>query len=397
MGRRPFDIAIRFGFFDLLCTGSTKDFAARVMGVSNSTADRWWANAGGMTLMKGGVGGLAVVVDDDGTEARGHRLGLGERIEIQSALQRDLGVTEIAILIGRPRTTVWREIGRNSNADGTYHALMAHQRSKVNALRPKAFKLDGHPEQQMIEDSFDDGWSPKLVSHSLKIQFPNDKAHQISYETLYNTLYVQSRGSLRADLYKTLSTSRPARKSRISASRQGKIYDKALKIVDRPDVKDRKVPGHWEGDLIMGSGGTAIGTLVERTSRFVILLHLPGNHQADTVAGAMITAMGDLPAHIRRSITWDRGTELAAYDRIQLELQAPVYFCDPHSPWQRGSNENTNRLLRHWFAKGSDLSVHTAADVARVAATLNRRPRETLEWKTPAQALTELLAVHAAA
>jgi IS30 family transposase len=129
----------------------------------------------------------------------------------------------------------------------------------------------------------------------------------------------------------------------------------------------------------------------------VILLHLPGNHQADTVAGAMITAMGDLPAHIRRSITWDRGTELAAYDQIQLELQAPVYFCDPHSPWQRGSNENTNRLLRHWFAKGSDLSVHTAADVARVAATLNRRPRETLEWKTPAQALTELLAVHAAA
>jgi IS30 family transposase len=390
-------MAIRWGLFDLICSGSTKDFAARVMGVSKSTADRWWADAGGMALMKGAVGGLAVVVDDDGTGPRGYRIGLSERIDIQSALHRGLSVTEIAMLLDRPRPTVWREIGRNSNADGTYHALMAQQRSNVKALRPKPFKLVRHPEQRMIEASFDEGWSPRVISHSLKVQFPNDKAHQVSYETLYNTLYVQSRGSLRADLYKNLSTSRAARKPRISVTRQRKIYDDALKIDDRPDVKDRSVPGHWEGDLIMGSGGTAIGTLVERTTRFVILLHLPGNHQADTVAGAMITAMGDLPAHIRRSVTWDRGTELAAYDRIQLELQAPVYFCDPHSPWQRGSNENTNRLLRHWFAKSSDLSVHTAADVARVAATLNKRPRETLKWKTPAQALTELLAEQTAA
>ena len=366
--------------------------------MSNHTADRWWANAGGMALMKGSVGGLSVVVDSDGTEPRGHRLGLAERIEIQSGRQCGLSVGEIAGLIERPRSTVWREINRNSNTDGTYHAFMAQQRSQLNALRPKAFKLHAHPEQAMMEESLDQGWSPKLISHSLKVQFPDDKARQVSHETIYKTLYVQSRGTLRADLYKSLSTSRTARKSRTSPSRQGKLYDNALKIADRPPtVKDRAVPGHWEGDLIMGSGGTAIGTLVERTTRFVILLHLPGNHQADTVAGAMIAAMSDLPAHIRRSITWDRGTELADFINIQLELQAPVYFCDPHSPWQRGSNENTNRLLRHWFAKGSDLSVHTAEDVARVAATLNKRPRPSLEYKTPTQALTELLADQTAA
>ena len=398
MGCRGFDMSIRFWLFDLICSGSSLESAARIAGVSVNSGYRWWVKAGGMALAKGSIGGLSVVVDSDGTEARGYRLGLGERIEIQSGRQRGLSIAQVAARIDRPRTTVWREIKRNSNNDGTYHALMAQQRSQVKGLRPKAFKLADHPERQMIEASLDEGWSPTLISHSLKVQFSDDKAHQVSHETLYKTLYVQSRGTLRADLYKNLSTSRATRKSQTSPTRRGKLYDNALKVADRPPtVKDRAVPGHWEGDLILGSGGTAIGTLVERTTRFVILLHLPGNHQADTVAEAMIAAMGDLPAHIRRSITWDRGTELAAYVQIQLELQTPVYFCDPHSPWQRGSNENTNRLLRHWFAKGSDLAVHTASDLTRVAATLNRRPRPTLDYKTPAQALTELLAAQTAA
>jgi len=204
---------------------------------------------------------------------------------------------------------------------------------------------------------------------------------------------VQTRGGLRADLWKQLSTRRAARKPRNRVERRGKPYTEAFTIAQRPpDVDDRAVPGHWEGDLIVGAGGgSAIGTLVERTSRFTLLLHLPGDHTADTVAQAMITAMKDLPEHLRRSLTWDRGSELAQYRHIQLALSLPVYFCDPHAPWQRGSNENTNRLLRHWFAKGTDLNTHTPADLRRVQNLLNSRPRPTLNLLTPAQRLDELL------
>ena len=169
-------------------------------------------------------------------------------------------------------------------------------------------------------------------------------------------------------------------------------YKEAFKISERPaEVADRAVPGHWEGDLIIGSGGSSVGTLVERSTRFTILLHLPGRHDAESVAAAMIDQMGRLPEHLRRSLTWDRGVELAAYAKIQLRLKMPVYFCDPHSPWQRGTNENTNRLLRFWLEKSTDLSVHSADDLRRIADTLNQRPRPTLELKTPAQAMNELL------
>lgn len=217
---------------------------------------------------------------------------------------------------------------------------------------------------------------------------------RVSHETIYQALYVQARGQLRADLYQCLSLQRVRRKQR---SRAGKArtspYAEAFTISQRPaEVADRAVPGHWEGDLILGSRNrSAIGTLVERTSRFTILLHLSGRHDAESVAEAMLREMSALPEHLRRSITWDRGSELAQYRQIQLELDAPVYFCDPHSPWQRGTNENTNRLLRHWFTKSSDLSQHTAEDLRRVAATLNRRPRPTLDLQTPAQRLDQLL------
>jgi IS30 family transposase len=199
---------------------------------------------------------------------------------------------------------------------------------------------------------------------------------------------------LRKDLARKLSTGRVKRKPRGSVDRRGRaIYEHAFTISERPpEVADRAVPGHWEGDLIMGAGNqSAIGTLVERTTRFVILLHLPGQHTADEVATAMIDRMSELPEHLRRSVTWDRGSELADYERIQLDLQAPVYFCDPHSPWQRGSNENTNRLLRFWFTKGTDLRTWKAIDLRRVQDTLNRRPRPTLDYRTPAQALNGLL------
>ena len=199
---------------------------------------------------------------------------------------------------------------------------------------------------------------------------------------------------MRADLHKCLSTKRTARKPRSRTDNRRGAYSSGeeFTISDRPpEVADRAVPGHWEGDLIVGPNNSAIGTLVERSTRFVMLLHLPDNHTAEAVATAMIEAMRELPEHLRRSITWDRGSEMAQWRRIHLQLAAPVYFCNPHSPWQRGSNENTNRLLRFWFEKGSDLSGYTKADLKRIQDTLNRRPRPTLNLDTPAQRLAALL------
>jgi IS30 family transposase len=222
---------------------------------------------------------------------------------------------------------------------------------------------------------------------------------RVSHETIYSALYVQTRGSLRQDLYRQLSTKRPRRVPRTGVKRSNSPYREAFKISQRPaEVADRAVPGHWEGDLVMGNaGGVAVGTLVERSTRFTILLHLPGRHDADSVAEAMIREMADLPEHLRQSLTWDRGTELARYAKIQLALDMPVYFCDPHSPWQRGTNENTNRLLRHWLEKGTDLSRFTATDLRNIAASLNARPRPTLNMQTPAQALDQLLSNPSAA
>ncbi len=248
----------------------------------------------------------------------------------------------------------------------------------------------------------DEGWSPGLIAATLRREHPGASAGarmgRVCHETIYQALYVQTRGRLRRDLHRQLSLKRAARKPR-GQRRENSPYRDAYKISQRPaEVNDRAVPGHWEGDLITGAAnGSAVGTLVERTTRFTMLLHLPHRHDAATVAAAMIAQMSQLPEHLRRSLTWDRGSELAEYERIQLELGMPVYFCDPRSPWQRGSNENTNRLLRFWLPKGSDLSVHTAADLDRVAATLNQRPRPTLDLQTPAQALAELLANPAAA
>jgi IS30 family transposase len=240
----------------------------------------------------------------------------------------------------------------------------------------------------------DEGWSPKLIAEMLARDHPDDKLARVSHETIYRCLYVQTRGSLRADLHKRLSTKRAHRKPRGHADNRRGAYSSGeeFKISDRPpEVADRAVPGHWEGDLIVGPNNSAIGTLVERATRFVLLLHLPGDHTADTVASAMIETMRELPEHLRRSITWDRGSEMANWRDIHLQLGAPVYFCNPHSPWQRGSNENTNRLLRFWFEKGSDLSGHTKADLKRIQDTLNRRPRPTLNLDTPAQRLAALL------
>ena len=325
---------------------------------------------------------------------RGHRLSLDERIVIMRGLDAGLGYAEIGRRIGRDRITIWREARRNRNADGDYHARMAHCRAARKARRPKAFKLADNPVCASIEAWMNDGWSPKLIAQMLARDHLDDRLLRVSHETIYKCLYVQTRGSLRADLHQCLSTKRTARKprGRIDNRRGAYSSGQEFTISDRPaEVTDRAVPGHWEGDLIVGPNNSAIGTLVERSTRFVLLLHLPGNHTADTVATAMIDAMRELPQHLRRSITWDRGSEMAQWRRIHLQLAAPVYFCNPHSPWQRGSNENTNRLLRFWFEKGSDLNTHTKADLKRIQDTLNRRPRPTLNLDTPAQRLAALL------
>jgi len=307
---------------------------------------------------------------------------------------------EIGELIDRDKSVISRELARNSGPDGSYHGGLANAVAHQRRRRPKEFRLVANPRLcRQVEAWMDDGWSPKLIALVLKRDYPHMIMERVSHETIYQALYVQTRGSLRKDLYRQLSTHRPRRQPRTGAKRTNSPYKEAFKISQRPpEVADRAVPGHWEGDLVMGTtGGVAVGTLVERTTRFTILLHLPGRHDAESVAAAMIREMADLPEHLRRSLTWDRGTELARYDQIQLDLAMPVYFCDPHSPWQRGTNENTNRLLRHWLTKGTDLSRFTAADLRRIAATLNARPRPTLDLKTPAEMLEQLLADSAAA
>jgi IS30 family transposase len=343
-----------------------------------------------MELATGGRGGLADPVDRGGPGGRGHRLSCAERVEIMRGVDGKLSHADIGKKIGRDRTVIWREVSRNSNADGDYHALMAHERASRKAQRPKQFKLIDHPQCARIGEWMDDGWSPKLIAQMLAQDHPDDKLMQVSHETIYQCLYVQTRGSLRADLHKCLSTKRAARKPHGHPGRTG-VYapGQIFTISDRPaEADDRAVPGHWEGDLIVGPGHrSAIGTLVERTTRFTILLHLPHDHTAATVAAAMIETMGELPEHLRRSITWDRGSEMAQWQHIQMQLNAPVFFCNPHSPWQRGTNENTNRLLRFWFEKGTDLSGYTKADLKRVQDKLNSRPRPTLDLATPAQSL----------
>ena len=307
---------------------------------------------------------------------------------------------QIGAMIGRNKSVICREVARNRGPDGSYWGPVAHRVAHERRRRPKEFKLISNPALcRRIEVWMDDGWSPGLIAAVLKAGACS-MMERVSHETIYQALYVQTRGGLRADLHRQLSLKRRQRKARGSTDGRGKsLYAEAFTIRERPaEAADRAVPGHWEGDLVMGAGNaSAVGTLVERSTRFTILLHLPGRHDAVSVAEAMIREMSKLPEHLRRSITWDRGTELAEYRDIQLELDTKVYFCDPRSPWQRGTNENTNRLLRHWLEKGTDLSQHTAADLARIAATLNARPRPTLDLQTPAQALAALLADQAAA
>lgn len=395
-----FDAGVRERFVDAVCSGMSLVAAAETVGASMGSATRWWRQSGRMELEFGAKargGGLAAAIPRSLTlsaSARRQPLSMMDRSLIQAGRSLDMSYGQIGAFIGRHRSVIWRELNRSASPDGVYYASVAHRLAQQRRRRPKAFKLvENTALCRFIEAAMDVGWSPGLIARMLASEFGSDHTWRVSHETIYQALYVQTRGELRADLHRNLSLKRANRVPQSRDRKANSPYKDAFTISDRPAVvDDRAVPGHWEGDLIVGpQSKSAIGTLVERTTRFTILLHLPERHDAETVAAAMIGAMRDLPKHLRQSITWDRGSELAAYEDIQLALDTKLFFCDPHSPWQRGTNENTNRLLRFWFAKGSDLSVHTAEDLARVAATLNRRPRPTLDLKTPAQALNTLL------
>jgi IS30 family transposase len=396
----------RLRFFDLVVAGESVSAAAATLGVHKSSAEYWWHQAAPMNLRlatgkRGGLPRQALCVRSPTPSAAVSRrmLSSEDRAVIAACLRRrragePITLAQIGELIERDRSVVSREIARNSGPDGSYHAPLANLAAREKRRRPKEFRLIANPRlAERIEGWMDEGWSPKLIASVLKRDHPSMIMERVSHETIYQALYVQTRGSLRKDLSRHLSTHRSRRKPRTGARVTNSPYKEAFKIADRPKQhSDRAVPGNWEGDLIMGTaGGVAVGTLVERSTRFTILLHLPGRHDSETVAAAMIREMSQLPEHLRRSLTWDRGVELARYDKIQLELGIPVYFCDPHSPWQRGTNENTNRLLRHWLTKGTDLARFSAEDLRRIAASLNARPRPTLDLQTPAQALDALL------
>lgn len=320
------------------------------------------------------------------------RLRLEDRITIQVRLEQGETQAAIAREVGCHRSTVCRELQRC--APGRYQAAIAHRHAMAARLRPKQCKLDANPALlAAVIDGLAALWSPEQIGKTLAELHPGDPSMNISHETIYKSIYVQGRGELRRELAACLRTGRAVRRSQNRATGQGKIAGMVM-ISDRPaDIEDRVVPGHWEGDLIIGAHGkSAVGTLVERVSRYVILLHLPEGRGAEHVAAAIVAAMNRLPEHLRRSVTWDQGKEMSQHESITKATDLAVYFCDPHTPWQRGTNENTNGLLRQYMPKSTDLSVHSQADLDRFADSLNSRPRKTLKWATPANTFAALVA-----
>ncbi len=323
------------------------------------------------------------------------RLSLDDRIEIKLGLERGETFAVIGARIGRHRSAVSREIKAAERGRDGYRPTEAHARAVQRWKRHKDTKLALNPVLcARVVDGLERLWSPQQIAQRLRVEFGDDRSMHISHETIYRSLYVQGRGELRRELAACLRTGRAARRPQGGSDARGKIPGMVM-ISERPaEVADRAVPGHWEGDLIIGRNGkSAIGTLVERSTRFVLLLHLPDGRTADQVREAMTAKIATLPEALRRSITWDQGHEMAGHARFSIDTGIAIYFCDPHSPWQRGSNENTNGLLRQYFPKGTDLSVHDAAKLAAVEDSINGRPRQTLGWMTPSEKLNELLGV----
>jgi IS30 family transposase len=320
------------------------------------------------------------------------RLSLDDRVEIRLGLEQGGSYEAIGAKVGRHRTTIWREVKANGGRD-RYRPMTAHRRAGAAARRPKPTKLSATPAlcAAVITD-LEALWSPQQIARRLRAEHPRDATMWVSHETIYKSLYVQGRGELRRELARCLRSGRAKRRPQGRLEQRGRIADMVM-ISERPaEVTDRAVPGHWEGDLIIGKDRrSAIATLVERSTRYVLLGRIP-NQRGETVRETLVALITRLPEHLRRSLTWDQGSEMAQHVQFTVDTGVAVYFCDPHSPWQRGSNENTNGLLRQYFPKGTPLSRHTQEHLDFVAAQLNGRPRQTLDWMKPCEKLAELVA-----
>jgi IS30 family transposase len=361
-----------------LAAGQPVDQVAAALGRSSWSVSRVDRRAGGLPPRSPGRSGM--------------RLSAVEREEISRGLRASESYRAIARRLGRAVSTVSREVRANGGRR-RYRAWRAELARDRRARRPRAAKLARNPElRRQVEALLAARWSPQQIAWQLRHDHPNQPELRVSHETIYQSLFVQGRGALRAELTRCLRTGRARRRPAGHARPGGGLADMVL-LSERPaEIEDRAVPGHWEGDLIIGKANrSAIGTLVERQTRYVMLVALPHGRTADAVRTALAERILTLPEQLRRSLTWDRGTEMAEHARFTVDTGVQVYFCDPHSPWQRGSNENTNGLLRQYFPKGTDLSVHDQAHLDAVARQLNGRPRQTLGWMKPSEALDELL------
>ena len=433
-GRPEPSRAVQREFWGVIATGITTVEAAEVVGVSSPVGIRWFRHAGGMPPLSL-------------EEPSGRYLSFAEREEIALLRAKEVGVREIARRIGRDPGTISRELRRNAATRGgkpEYRALVAQWKAQQAAKRPKVAKLvanDGlrdyvqerlagnvrRPDGTIVggpqpsawkglnkphraDRRWSLAWSPEQISHRLKVDFPDDESMRISPEAIYQSLFIEGRGALKRELVACLRTGRALREPRERSRNkpQGHVTADVV-LSERPaEAADRAVPGHWEGDLIIGAGRSAIGTLIERSSRSTLLVHLPrlegwgeqpvvkngpalGGYGAVAMNAALTASITTLPEQLRKTLTWDRGKELSGHAQLTFDTGTRVFFADPHSPWQRPTNENTNGLLRQYFPKGTDLSRWSAEDLEAVALALNNRPRKVLSWKTPAEVFNEQL------
>ena len=394
---REAQAARREHYCELMKQGMNSTQAARAVGVSKRTA-KVWRNGRTRSCGRNEAASVDWYRGDEPEPTPTHEryLSQDERLNIADGLRHGNSLRKIAADLGRNVGTISREVRRNHNtASGRYDPYRADQIATGKRARPKVAKVNANPKLlRKIETKLKAHWSPEQISAWLKNTWPDNEDMHACPETIYQAIYVQAKGQLKLDVKQALRTGRTKRKPQtVSQERTPRFREPMIMISDRPaEVEDRAVPGHWEGDLIVGTKNqSAIATLVERKTRFTLLLHLPGRHDAEAVQEAIIKKMVDLPKHLRNTLTWDQGSELALHKKINTSLDMDVYFCDPHSPWQRGTNENTNGLLRQYFPKGTDLSIYHEAYLDAVAQELNDRPRKTLNWQKPSEAILELI------
>ncbi len=382
-------------YLALMRQGMSNAGASRVAGVNRKTGHRW--RYGRVVTTRTGESRTYAAITGPAHPVSARYLSEAERISIADGLIRGSSIRAIAGELGRAPSTISREIRRNRDAGSVaYHPYRAGHRAARRRVRRRPRKLAHNPElRTAVTDRLEGRWSPEQVSRMLPGLFPGRPEMRVAPETIYQALYATGPDRLVREGVRLLRSGRVHRKRRRrSGERAGRFVAPMVMIDQRPaDVADRLVAGHWEGDLITGSANrSAIGTLVERTTRYVLLLHLPDGHGAEQVRDALVDAVTPLPTRLQRSLTWDQGVEMSRHDEFTLAAGVSVYFCERASPWQRGTNENTNGLLRQYFPKGTDLRVHTAAELTRTAAELNSRPRKILGWETPSQQLDRLLA-----